>query len=51
MYEENLIREVEEVDILKDKETLLKKMGHIGEGREVNSENDGRIMLIKERRQ
>jgi hypothetical protein len=34
--EENLIREAEEVDISKDKETLLKRMGHVGEDHEVD---------------
>jgi hypothetical protein len=55
--EENLIREEKEVDISKDKETLLKRMGHVGEDHEVENEvvvkeneltlNDGRRMLIK----
>jgi hypothetical protein len=56
-----LIREEEEVDSSKDKETLLKRMGHVEEDHEVDNEvvvkekelvlNDGRRMLIKERRQ
>ena len=60
-YEENLIREAEEANITKDKETILKRMEHVGEDHEVDSEvamkekelvlNDGRRMLIKERRQ
>jgi hypothetical protein len=33
-----LIREVEKVDTNKDKETLLKMMGHEGEDHEVDNE-------------
>jgi hypothetical protein len=36
IFEENLIREAEEVDNSKDKETLLKRMGHVGEDHEVD---------------
>jgi hypothetical protein len=58
--EEKLIREEKKIDIYKVKETLLKRMGHVGKNHEFDSEvvvkekeqvlNDGRIMLIKERR-
>ena len=52
-----MIWEVEEDDITKDKETLSKMMGHEGEDHEVVLKenelvlNDGRRMLIRERRQ
>jgi hypothetical protein len=61
IFDGNLIREAEETNGPKDKETLLKKNGHIGEDHEIDSEvamkenelvlNNGRRMLIKERRQ
>jgi hypothetical protein len=61
IFEENLIREEENVDGSKNKETRLKKMGHEGEDHEVDRKvvvkekelvlNDGRRMLIRERRQ
>jgi hypothetical protein len=57
IFEEKFIREAEETDGARDKQTLLKNIGHVGEDHEIDSKvamkekelvlNNGRRMLIK----
>ena len=57
IFEEKFIREAEETDGARDKKTLLKNIGHVGEDHEIDSKvainekelvlNNGRRTLIK----
>ena len=57
IFEEKFIREAEETDGARDKQTLLKNIGHVGEDHEIDNKfdmnekelvlNNGRRMLIK----
>jgi hypothetical protein len=57
IFEEKFIREAEETDGARDKQNLLKNIGHVGEDHEIDSKvdmkekelvlNNGRRMMIK----